>query len=72
MWYISKHFLKEKEFGTLFYLFPTVEYQRDYLNDDIGDYEFNINFKWLFWSFSFTRNWHDEKINNVLKFTKRK
>ena len=40
-----------------FYLLPTIEFFRDDINDDIGDYSFDISLNWLFWSLTFTKYW---------------
>lgn len=58
MWKVYFKFRKDKNGITSFYLIPTVDYYRDrYMEDDGDDCSFDITFRWLFWTLTFTRYW---------------
>lgn len=59
MWkvYFSNTY-KWKESGLIWFnLLPSIEFSMDDVNNDIGDYSFDISFEWLFWRITFTRYW---------------
>lgn len=55
--YFKRTINKKTDIMTHFYLLPTIEYFRDKLFDDDGDYSFDIIFGWLFWMVTITRYW---------------
>ena len=44
-----------------FNILPTIEFYRDNINDDIGDYGFDVSFRWLFWTLTFSKYWEKKR-----------
>lgn len=54
------NYYRAKQNGyTAFYLLPTISYERYEMCEFDDERDFNIYFKWLFWSLEIRRSWGD-------------